>query len=94
MGDFQPSVVKTSDFEVCVKHYVAGESEPRHYQRTATEITVIISGEALIGGTLVGPNAVVTIFPGEVCGFEALTDVVLTAVKFPSLPDDKRLEGQ
>jgi mannose-6-phosphate isomerase-like protein (cupin superfamily) len=90
-GNFTPSILKSENFEVCVKRYKSGEREPRHYQLLASEITVIISGTARMGSELLGENDVILLEPLEEYDFEALTDVVLVAVKSPSLPDDKRL---
>ena len=48
VGDFEPSVIRTKDFEVAVKKYKAGDKEARHIHKVATELTVIISGKVLI----------------------------------------------
>lgn len=94
IGNFTPSVVKTSDFEVCVKNYAMGVREPAHYQLTATEVTVIIQGKARMGSQVLNAGDIVTLAPFEVADFEALTDVALVAVKFPSLPADKVLANE
>ena len=43
VGDFEPSVIRTKDFEVAVKRYKAGDKEAKHMHKVATELTVIIS---------------------------------------------------
>ena len=89
VGNFSPSVVQTDAFEVGVKHYKAGDYEATHHHKIATEITVIVSGEAEMAGRVVKPGDIVTLQPGEAADFKALTDVVCTVVKMPSVKGDK-----
>ena len=89
IGSFTPSLEVVTELEVCLKRYSFGEKEPLHHQREATEYTLVISGTCRIGNLEVGPNEIVCIPPGEAADFEALEDVVLVAIKSPSLPDDK-----
>jgi len=44
VGKFHPTLIDTNDVEVAIKHYRAGDAEPRHHHRVATEITAIVSG--------------------------------------------------
>lgn len=91
IGAFEPSVLQTDGFEVAVKRYSAGDQEPVHYQRTATEVTVVVSGRCRLGSETLGPDDLIVLPPLESADFEALEDVVLVAVKFPSIADDKVL---
>ncbi len=91
VGAFHPTLLFTPDFEVCVKRYSAGERETVHHQLTAVEITFIISGECRLGNEYLQADDIVKITAPEAADFEALTDVVLVAIKAPSAPNDKRL---
>ena len=91
LGNFSPSLLANDKFEVAVKWFKSGDVEPDHYQVVAFEYTVIIAGSCRIGDRLFGEGEIVQIDPGEVAGFEALSDGVLVAVKTPSIPQDKRL---
>jgi hypothetical protein len=91
IGNFEPAIVKSKDFEVCIKHYKAGESEPIHYQLEAWEVTAIITGDCEIGGQAAGPGDVILLAPLEAASFKALSDCTLVAVKSPSKPSDKVL---
>lgn len=91
IGNFQPALLTSRDVEVGVKFFRAGEIEESHFQRIATEFTIIISGKARMGNLLVSSGDVVTIDPGFACDFEALEDTALAVIKSPSLPDDKVL---
>ena len=90
LGAFSPSLLHTNDFEVCVKRYRKGDVEPVHYQLTATEFTYVISGLCRIGNVELEADDIIEIPPLASADFEALSDVVLVAVKTPSQPDDKR----
>ena len=89
VGNFEPVAHQTKQFEASVKFFKQGDTEPRHYQKIATEITVIVSGEARLNDLVVSGGDIITIFPNEAADFEALTDVALVAIKFPSIPSDK-----
>ena len=93
VGNFDPSLLFNEHVEVCVKHYRQGDREEAHFQLTASEITVIISGQCLIDDKRLGPGDIIVIPPMHVASFEALTDISLVAVKAPSKPSDKVLAG-
>jgi hypothetical protein len=79
----------TKEFEVGVKYFSQGEIERAHFQLTATEITVVISGLISLGGQIFESGDVIMISPQEVADFLSITDSVLVCIKFPSQPDDK-----
>jgi len=91
VGNFSPVILHSNDYEVAVKWFKAGETEPLHKQLVATEITVVIEGEIILGGKKFIKGDVVTIPPGESAAFESVTDSALVCVKNPSLPNDKVL---
>ena len=91
LGNFDPSLFKSEDFEVCVKNFKQGEVEAAHSQSIATEITVVLSGSVRMGQHILRVDDILTIYKDEVCDFEALTDCKVLGVKFPSLPNDKVL---
>ena len=89
VGDFEPNVVKTKDFEVGIKTYKAGDYEEEHFHKIGTEITVILDGEARMKGSVYKHGDIITIPPMESTDFEALTDVKTVVVKIPSARNDK-----
>lgn len=91
IGNFIPSLHTSSEFEIAVKHYQAGESEPSHIHRVAKEWTVIISGEVEMNGIKYTKNDIIEIDPGEYSNFHALTDAATVVFKMPSVKDDKYL---
>lgn len=93
VGDFTPSVLTTAAVEVAVKRYTAGDRDPSHHHRIASEITVVISGEARMRDAHLTAGDIVMLEAGESSDFEALTDVTVVAVKHPGARDDKHLDG-
>ena len=91
IGNFQPNVIQSEQFEVTVRKYTIGDREPKHFQLIATEITVIVEGQARMGDQILGPNDIIVLDPKDSYDFEAFSEVTLVAVKFPSIPNDKIL---
>jgi quercetin dioxygenase-like cupin family protein len=91
VGDFEPTLHRTGDVEIGIKHYKAGEREERHYHRVATEITVVISGEVRMGADTLGAGEIAILEPGTPTDFEALTPVTLVVAKLPGAKHDKYL---
>ena len=91
IGNFNPSLVETEAFEICVKQFKKGEVELSHFQRISTEITVVLEGTVRMGDHTLEESDILIVSKNEVCDFEALTDCKVMGVKFPSLPNDKVL---
>lgn len=89
VGNFTPTVLSTNQVEVAVKRYKAGEYEPAHHHKIATEITVITDGEVKMNGFIYKAGAILVIGPNTPTDFLALTDVTTTVVKYPGANDDK-----
>ncbi|CNB27661.1 hypothetical protein [Yersinia intermedia] len=94
VGGFEPSVYKTTDVEVAVQRFAAGDKEPSHRHQIATEITVLISGKAVMAGQEYCAGDIVKIEPGEYSDFSALEDTVTVVVKLPGALNDKYLEEE
>lgn len=90
-GDFTPSLLDTTNFEIGVKEYCAGDTELRHYHAIAKEWTIIVYGFAYINGELFGENQIIEIEPNESVLFKALSKVKTVVVKVPSVKGDKYL---
>jgi quercetin dioxygenase-like cupin family protein len=89
VGDFFPSTLRTTEFEVAVKRYRAGDREDVHVHRIAKEITVLIEGVAVMGGSTLKTGDIAILAAGEAAGFEAVSDCVTVCVKVPSAVGDK-----
>lgn len=92
IGNFEPSLYKTTECEVAVKTYKTGDYEYRHYHKIATEVTVIISGSVQMNGIKYQKGNIIVMEPGEATDFLALEDAINVVVKIPGANDDKYLE--
>jgi quercetin dioxygenase-like cupin family protein len=91
VGNFEPTLLKTTDVEVAVKSYKKGDCEEKHYHKIATEITVIVSGKVKMNNTIYEAGDIIVIEPNESTDFEALENTVCSVVKYPGANDDKYL---
>ena len=90
VGNFEPSVYKTEEFEVAVKRYEKGEHEKSHYHKIAYEITLVIEGMILMNNKKFDQGDIIILDPGESCEFKCLTEKATTVVvKTASIIDDK-----
>jgi len=92
IGDFQPTVAQTGDFEVAVKRYKSGDREAAHHHRLAEEITVIATGRVRMCDREFGEGDIVHLDRGDSTSFEALEDTITVVVKWPSVRGDKYLD--
>lgn len=89
IGDFEPSLVKTKDFEVAVKTYKKGDREKAHFHKVAAEFTLVVVGRCRLNDEVFEAGEIAWIKLGETVEFEALEDTVNTVVKIPSVKGDK-----
>ncbi|WP_145508356.1 hypothetical protein [Yersinia alsatica] len=89
VGGFEPTLYRSSDVEVAIQHFTAGEHELSHCHKIATEITVIISGRAIMDGKEVNAGDIIKIHPGEYTDFKAIENTVTAVVKLPGALNDK-----
>lgn len=94
VGNFEPTLLKTDQFEVAVKNYSKGDYEQKHYHKVAKEITVIISGKVKMNGEHYDEGDIIVISPNEATDFLALTDCKTAVVKTPSVKGDKYIVGK
>ena len=91
IGNFEPTIYASKDFEVCLKRYKMGDKEPAHFQNIATEFTLVVSGRIRLGDSYFTENDIIEIEPLEIADFESLTDSIVIAIKTPSIPSDKEM---
>ena len=91
-GNFEPTLVRTGDFEVAVKSYKKGDYEKKHYHKIATEYTVITFGEVEMNKIKYSAGQIIRIDPGEATDFLVVSNIAITTVlKVPSVANDKYL---
>lgn len=89
VGDFDPSVLRSTECEVAVRHYAANDKETVHHHRIATEITVVVSGQVRMFDRAWDAGSIIVAEPNDATAFEALADTTVVVVKLPSAPGDK-----
>ena len=87
IGDFEPSVLKTPNFEVNYRVHKKGEFWRPHTHTIVTEYNLLVSGRmSICGRDLVG-GQIFILEPGEVAAPEFHEDCAVVCVKTPSASD-------
>ena len=89
IGNFDPSVIKTEQFEVGSSVHPKGQKWDVHYHKVATEITYLISGRMRIQDKEIVAGDLFVIPPYEIADPEFLEDCHVLIVKIPSVIGDK-----
>lgn len=89
IGNFEPSVLKTAQFEVAYKVHRQGEDWPLHFQHEATEYNLLVEGQLQIDEQVFQAGDIFIIRPKRLVKPLFLTNCALVVVKVPSLPQDK-----
>ena len=89
MGDFEPSLVRTKDFEVGILTHKKDEIWPKHYHKLADEYNVLVKGKMSVNGIELNTGDVFVIEKGEVSEPKFLEDCTVLVIKVPSVIGDK-----
>jgi len=89
IGNFEPTLIKTKNFEVSVKYYKLGDVDDTHFHKIADEYTVIVSGKYQINGQEYGPGMIIHFEPNDVSRFVCTESGATAVVKIPSVKGDK-----
>jgi len=89
MGNFDPSILKTEQFEVGLLTHKQGEVWPKHYHAIATEYNLLVSGSMIINETKIKPGDIFVLEPYQIADPIFLEDCTVLCVKVPSISGDK-----
>ncbi len=89
IGDFEPAVMQTKDFEVGFHRHAKGEPIEPHFHALAPEVNVVVRGRLRVNEDEVSTGDIFLVHPKEVCDVDVLEDTELIVVKWPSIPGDK-----
>jgi len=89
IGDFEPSILRTKDFEVGILTHKKGELWSAHLHKESEEYNLLLDGKMEINGVLIEPGTIFIIEKNEISKPEFLEDCRVLVVKVPSLPGDK-----
>ena len=91
IGDFEPTILRTANFEVCVTFHVKDEPTVRHYHSASKEYNVVLDGQIEVGGKTLAKGDIFVYEENEVSDVQFRADTSLLVVRVPSLPRDKFL---
>ena len=93
IGNFEPTLFKTDQFEISCKFYKKGDYETSHSHKIATEYTMIAQGLVEMNGVQYKKDDIIIIEPSEYTDFNVLEDNTITiVVKIPCVKNDKYLK--
>ena len=89
IGDFNPSLLKTKDFEVGYLLHPKGELWDVHYHDKLKEFNILVKGKMIINGTEINENDVFVFEEKQIACPIFLEDCHIVCIKVPSIPNDK-----
>lgn len=89
VGDFEPSLSKSKDFEVGYRCYKKGEQHDTHYHTIAKEINCVARGSVEVCGEIYKEGDIFIVHPFKVIKPNFIEDTSIICVKIPSVPNDK-----
>lgn len=91
VGNFEPTVFKSTDFEVGYLRHKQGETHAAHIHKIATEINYLIKGKMTIQNIELNTGDIFIIEPNEIADPVFLEDCELIVIKTPCVIGDKYL---
>lgn len=89
IGDFEPSILQNSGFEVSIKMHPKGELWDKHFHKIATEYNCLVSGKMKVNGFLIEAGQIFVIEPNFVVEPEFLENCTIVCIKHPGVINDK-----
>ncbi len=89
IGDFEPSLLRTKEFEISIMQHKKGAYIPLHYHHLVEEMNVFVSGSMMCNGHFLVPGDIFIFEKDEVSNCSVLEDTTLVVVKVPSIIGDK-----
>lgn len=89
IGDFEPSVYRTSQFEAGFKEHKAGEFYERHYHKEVTEINFLVYGSMQMHNKKLTKGDIFVVSPYEIADPIFFEDSGVICIKVPGKINDK-----
>lgn len=89
IGDFEPSLLRTKDFEVGILKHPKGEKWPAHYHKIATEYNILIVGSMRLCDVELNAGDTFVLEPNEIADPVFHEDCTIVCIKVPSDTKDK-----
>jgi quercetin dioxygenase-like cupin family protein len=91
IGDFEPSLLKTKDFEVGILTHLKDEPWTAHYHKEGTEYNILIKGRMNVCNTELTAGDTFIIEPNEIADPTFYEDCTIVCIKVPGDSKDKYL---
>lgn len=89
IGDFEPSIFRTKNFEVGYLTHYKGEEWPAHVHNETNEYNILIRGKMKINNEYIQERDIFVIPKGMLTKATFIEDCEILCIKLPSLPHDK-----
>jgi len=89
IGDFTPSILRTSAFEIAYLHHKKDEVWPAHVHNIADEYNVLIRGSMKLNNETLSQGDIFIVKKGMITKAIFFEDCEILCVKVPSVPSDK-----
>lgn len=89
IGDFEPSLLRTKEFEISVMIHEKGAYIPLHYHHLVEEMNVFVSGSMTCNGRVLVPGDIFIFEKDEVSDCIVHEKSTIVVVKVPSIIGDK-----
>lgn len=91
IGNFEPSIVKTPDYEIGLLTHGKGEQWGFHYHKDTIEFNILLSGHFLLNNIPISAGTVFVINKNIIACPKFLEQCKILCVKIPSVPGDKTI---
>jgi dTDP-glucose pyrophosphorylase len=89
IGDFEPSIKKTTEFEIGFEYYKKDQKCAFHYHSETKEINILISGVMIINNIPIYKDTIFILEKNMICCPLFIQNCIILSIKLPSLPKDK-----
>jgi len=89
IGNFEPSLLRTTEFEISVMIHEKGAYIPLHYHHLVEEMNVFVSGSMTCNGRLLVPGDIFIFGVDEISDCVVHEKSTIVVVKVPSIIGDK-----
>ena len=89
IGDFTPSILRTTEYEVGLLQHRKGEQWGFHYHHELDEYNILVSGKMVLNGLLMESGDYFMIPKDVIACPKFLEDCIVVCLKAPSKPKDK-----
>jgi len=89
IGDFTPSILRTSAFEIAYLNHKKDENWPAHVHNLADEYNVLIRGSMKMNNEKISQGDIFIVKKGMMTKSVFFEDCEILCIKVPSIPSDK-----